>query len=204
MVRALQHRSPASSSQLSFTARVHRLALKPGERVRSLRGNNIAPKVTCSLDIELLAGHAHQRYFIIKPAPNQPFFRSFAYPSGRTGVFTHEDLSPMKRHRQTSIGHGKHKASHNVTYFQTVILHEFGHTLGLDHIHGSGNDSNAYGITLEERSNEMGVGNVVNSKQAQPWISQMRRHLIPNHKDQPVSFKPRVIAPQQVSYFYTG
>src|SRR3954452_23721618 len=67
-----------------------------------------APKVTCSLDIELLAGHAHQRCFIIKPAPNQPFFRSFAYPSGRTGVFTHDDLSPMKRRRQTSIGHGKH------------------------------------------------------------------------------------------------
>ena len=39
-VRALQHGSPASSSQLSFTVRVHRHALKPGERVRSLRDND--------------------------------------------------------------------------------------------------------------------------------------------------------------------
>ena len=40
LVRPLQHGSPASSSAISFAARVHRLALKPGEHVRSLRGNN--------------------------------------------------------------------------------------------------------------------------------------------------------------------
>lgn len=163
-----------------------------------------APKVTCSLDIELVnsPGQAHQRYFIIKLAPNQPFFRSFAFPSGRLGVFTQNDLSPMTRHRRTHMGHGRHGAWHNVTYYQTVILHEFGHTMGLDHINGPGNDPDNYGITLEERSNEMGMGDQVQTGQAGPWVSQMRRHLIRNHNDQAVQFKARVTAPQQVSYLY--
>jgi len=108
----------------------------------------------------------------------------------------------MTRHRKTLIKHGRRGAWHNVTYYQTVILHEFGHTLGLDHINGSGNDSAAYGISLEERSNEMGIGDEVQVGQAKPWISQMRRHLIRNHADKPVSFKARVAKPQQVSYLY--
>ena len=163
-----------------------------------------APKVTCSLDIELVnsPARAHQRYFIIKLKPNEPFFRSFAFPSERTGVFTQNDLSPMTRHRKTRIGHGRRGAWHNVTYFQTVILHEFGHTLGLDHVNGPGNDHANYGITLEERSNEMGIGDEVQIGQAKPWISQMRRHLIRSPKDQAVQFKARVIAPQNASYLY--
>jgi hypothetical protein len=163
-----------------------------------------APKVTCSLDIELVnsPARAHQRYFIIKLQPNQPFFRSFAFPSERTGVFTQNDLSPMTRHRQTRIGHGRRAALHNVTYFQTVILHEFGHTMGLDHVNGPGNDHANYGITLVERSNEMGIGDEVQIGQAKPWISQMRRHLIRSPKDQAVQFKARVVAPQNVSSLY--
>lgn len=163
-----------------------------------------APKVACSLDIDIVdsPAKAHQRYFIIKLAPQQPFFRSFAFPSGRLGVFTQNDLSPMTRHRRTRIGNGRRGAAHDVTYYQTVILHEFGHTMGLDHIRGAGNDANNYGITLEERSNEMGMGDQVVSGQAHPWLSQMRRHLIRNHNDHAVSFKPRVIAPQQASYLY--
>lgn len=163
-----------------------------------------APKVTCSLDIELVnsPGLAHQRYFIIKLKPNEPFFRSFAFASGRLGVFTQNDLSPMTRHRQTRIGHGRRKALHDVTYYQTVLLHEFGHTMGLDHIRGSGNNDDAYGVTLEERSNEMGIGDQVQAGQAKPWISQMRRHLIRSPRDPAVHFKARVIAPQQVSYLY--
>jgi len=163
-----------------------------------------APTVTCSLDIELVnsPARAHQRYFIIKLKPNEPFFRSFAFPSQRTGVFTQNDLSPMTRHRRTSIGHGRRKAWHDVTYFQTVVLHEFGHTMGLDHVNGPGNDDANYGITLEQRSNEMGIGDEVRIGQAKPWISQMRRHLIRSPKDQAVHFKARVVAPQNVSYLY--
>jgi hypothetical protein len=161
-----------------------------------------APKVTCSLDIELVPGQAHQRYFIIKLKPNEPFYRSFAFPSGRLGVFTHKDLQTMTRHRRTRIGHGRHRAWHDVTYFQTVILHEFGHTMGLHHIRGPGNGHDNYGITLEERSNEMGIGDQVQTGQAKPWISQMRRHLIRSPKDHAVHFKARLIAPQQVSYLY--
>lgn len=161
-----------------------------------------APKVTCSLDIELVAGGAHQRYFIINLAPNEQPFRSFAVPTERTGVFTQYDLSPDKFHRKTSIRHGRRTEQHRVTYFQTTILHEFGHTMGLHHVRGQSNKDDAYGITLDERTNMMGFGEQIHASQASPWISQMRRHLISSAKDQAVNFKARVIAPQQVSHFY--
>ena len=45
-VVTILHGSPASSSAISFAERVHRLAFKPGERVRSLRGYNTAPSTT--------------------------------------------------------------------------------------------------------------------------------------------------------------
>ena len=166
----------------------------------------MAPKVTCSLDIELVnaPGLAHHQYFIIKVAPpHENDFRSFAYPEGRLGLFAQVDLSSTSvYHRRTRIGKGRHRAWHKVSYFQTTILHEFGHTLGLEHIKGVGNEDFRYGITLEERSNEMGIGGQVNAAQAEPWIAQMRRHLIRGPKDESVQFKARMIAPQQVSYLY--
>ena len=49
--------------------------------------------------------------------------------------------------------------------------------------------TDAYGITLEERSNEMGEGERSQAGQAKPWISQMRRHLIRSHRDPSCSFQ---------------
>ena len=84
-------------------------------------------------------------HFIIKP--QETTFRSFASGQTRRGMFTHRDLALRDRTRLTRVG----GVDHSVTFYQSTILHEFGHTLGLHHVAGSGNGSAAYGTTLEQR-----------------------------------------------------
>ena len=70
MVRALQHSSPASSFKISFTARVHRLALKPGEHVRSLRGYNNFSGGALVLDQCVLVPFHFSSVYRLLSAPN--------------------------------------------------------------------------------------------------------------------------------------
>lgn len=163
---------------------------------------NNAPRnsatVQCSLSIQLVdtAAQAHQTYRIIHP--QESTFRSFVDEAHRTGVFTHNDLEPNWNDRLTRIG----SADHNVSFLQTTINHEFGHTLGLGHVKGSGNSDRDYGVTLSERENQMGMGGLLTTRHAQPWIRRLRSHLIPrNHYDTTVTFRGRVASPQLIEYW---
>jgi|EndMetStandDraft_8_1072994.scaffolds.fasta_scaffold101127_2 hypothetical protein len=157
----------------------------------------VAARFTCSLSLQLVdtAGHAHQRYFIIRP--RETTFRSFANGEARRGLFTHRDLSLRQRDRLTRIG----AVDHSVTFYQSTILHEFGHTLGLHHVAGSGNGPAAYGTTLQQRQDRMGIGDHLAVAAARPWISQLRHHLIRAHGEAPLTFTARVVAPQLITYW---
>jgi hypothetical protein len=89
----------------------------------------------------------------------------------------HRDLSLDWNTRPTRIG----RVRHSVSYLQCTILHEFGHTLGLDHVNGPGNSGANYGTTLQQREDLMGMGDHATGREAQPWIRQLRHHLIPAH-----------------------
>jgi hypothetical protein len=171
---------------------------RPWYRPPGAHGSDAAT-ITCGLTLALVdaAAQAHQRYWIIKP--RDPGFRSSADPVWRVGLFTHQDLSPSRDTTHARVGH----ARHSVSFLQTTVLHEFGHTLGLDHVNGPGDADWNYGVTLEQREDIMGWGDHVTAREARPWISQLRRHLIPGHDphDASLRFAGRVIAPQIISYW---
>ena len=157
----------------------------------------VAARFTCSLSLQLVetAGHAHHRYFIIKP--QETTFRSFANREARRGMFTDRDLSLMRTTRQTRMG----TVDHSVTFYQSTILHEFGHTLGLHHIAGDHDGSAAYGTTLQQRHDIMGLGSDASVRAARPWISQLRHHLRPARGEAPLTFTARVVAPPLITYW---
>ena len=65
-------------------------------------------------------------------------------------------------------------AGNNRPMSQLTAAHEFGHMLGLPHIHCNTNDANCYGTTDAERSNIMGLGNNVSRGNYAPFLAAMR------------------------------
>jgi hypothetical protein len=174
---------------------------RPWYRPRGAQGAPERASITCSLSIGLVdnPAQANQKYYICKP--QEETFRSFAVAEHRLGLFTHRDLSMRWNTRQTPVGH---HTRHSVSFLQTVILHEFGHTLGLSHVNGAGNADWNYGTTIETREDLMGMGDHVTSREGRPWISQLRYHLIPergNRDDAALRFTARVVAPQLITYW---
>jgi hypothetical protein len=176
------------------------LELVPNRPWYQRRGTQDAPeaaRITCGLALRPVdtAAQAHQRFFIIKPRETN--FRPFANAQRRVGLFTHRDLAMRRQIWLTPID----GAVHNVLFMQSPVLHEFGHTLGLGHIGGRGSGERAYGATLAEQQDIMGLGNRLSAGAAQPWIAQLRHHVTPARAEPPLSFTARVIAPQLVSYW---
>ncbi|MCF2490489.1 hypothetical protein [Dyadobacter sp. CY347] len=156
-----------------------------------------AAKINCGLSIELVLsdGNAHQTYRIIHPT--QPF-RSFADPEGRSGLFTHTDVEPEWNTSMTRMG----RETHSVSFYQIAVNHEFGHTLGLAHVNGVGNSDWNYGVTLEQRENQLGLGSRLTSTHARPWINRLKSHLIPRtHADSTVHFTGTVDSLQLIEYW---
>jgi hypothetical protein len=56
---------------------------------------------------------------------------------------------------------------------QTPAEHEFGHMLGLPHIHCDSNDQQCYGVTREEQADVMGSGSYVSPRDYQPFAELM-------------------------------
>jgi hypothetical protein len=173
---------------------------RPWYRARQAQTAPEAARITCSLSLGLVdaAGLTNHRYWIIKP--RETSFRSFANRSLRHGLFTHRDLSLEWNTERTRIG----RVRHSISYLQSTVLHEFGHTLGLDHVNGAGNDDANYGITLEQREDVMGMGDHATARAARPWIAQLRHHLIPerhNRDDAALRFTARVVSPQLITYW---
>lgn len=154
--------------------------------------------IQCGLSVQLVdtAAQAHQVYRIIHP--REDTFRSYVDEHNRTGLFTQNDLESHWNNRQTRVG----SQMHSIDFLQTTVNHEFGHTLGLDHVKGAGNSDANYGVTLEERENQMGMGGLLTGRHAQPWITRLRTHLIPQtHYDSSVTFRGRVATPQLIEYW---
>jgi hypothetical protein len=59
----------------------------------------------------------------------------------------------------------------------------------------------ANGTTLAEQQDIMGLGNRLSARAGQPWIAQLRNHLIPARAVPAVSFTARVIELQLISYW---
>lgn len=56
---------------------------------------------------------------------------------------------------------------------QTPAEHEFGHMLGLPHIHCASNDQQCYGVTREEKADIMGSGSFVSPRDYEPFAELM-------------------------------
>ena len=160
-------------------------------------GGAVAARFTCSLSLQLVetAGHSHHRYYIVKP--QETSFRSFANGEARRAMFTHRDLSSEWSMARTRVG----TALHRVDFRQSTVLHEFGHTLGLHHVAGTGSNDAAYGTTLQQRQDIMGWGDHASRTAARPWISQLRHHVIRDHGEAPLTFAARVVSPQLITYW---
>jgi hypothetical protein len=57
---------------------------------------------------------------------------------------------------------------------QYTAAHEFGHMMGLPHIHCDTNNAQCYGTTNAERANIMGLGNTVTRANYEPFLAAMR------------------------------
>jgi len=171
---------------------------RPWYQARRDGGAPEAARITCSLSVQLVetAGHAHQRFFIIKPTERT--FRSFADGDAQRGLFTDRDLMLRRTTQWTRMG----PTDHRVSFLQSTVLHEFGHTLGLEHVAGRGNNRAAYGRTLQQRRQVMGLGDQATPTAARPWISQLlHHHVIMARGDAPLTFTARVVQPQLITYW---
>lgn len=177
----------------------HKFELRPSRpwfQARRGVGAPEAARITCSLSIDLVdpTEPAHHTYHIIKPQETD--FRSFT--AGRRGIFTHRDLARGEDSARTRVD----GAWQDVTYFQSPVLHEFGHTLGLHHVNGRGNSNASYGITLQQRHDIMGMGENPTARAARPWISQLEHHVKLAPRDPRLRFTARVVSFQWITYWY--
>ena len=77
-------------------------------------------------------------------------------------------MTGTRAERALVLGPANRRPRHSVSYLQCTVLHEFGHTLGLDHINGPGNDDWNYGVSLDQREDLMGMGDHLTARDAHP------------------------------------
>lgn len=130
-------------------------------------------KPACPLDWN----HSYRAKVDIVPVSSNPHAAIHVFrdtPGGRSNAgeglsALQESDNQIQESRWTFRGKEKQ-------YFQVPSAHEFGHLMGVDHIHCKGNDANCYGVTPEESLDIMGRGSVVSSRDYEPFLRIARRY----------------------------
>ncbi|MBL8310308.1 MAG: hypothetical protein JNL19_07795 [Burkholderiales bacterium] len=178
--------------------------LTPTEPWYSRSGARRASVIDCNLSVELVSAGAHHRYYIAKPraAASGEGFRSFADATRRMALLTSNDLGHERTERRVRVTTPSGSERHRIATRQCTALHEFGHTLGLDHTNGTGNGASAYGNTFTQWMDIMGGGEMLTARSMQPWIRRLDRHLRrqSGHADADVRFRASALQPQRVTY----
>lgn len=156
--------------------------------------------IKCSLAIQVVdfadqAPHFMFRCIHFHPDAYPNHFRSYASAYYGLGVLTHEDVSFSWNPQRKASPHG-------IEFGQIPVVHEFGHVLGFHHVNGDTSDDSAYGVTVDQQDNVMGMGSRFADKQAEPWEYAVNRHLVrENRYDQSVKFTGHVSVPQIIAYW---
>jgi len=100
-------------------------------------------------------------------------------PGGRSGAADGQsamqvgDVFAKERTRLLPDAKGKPKEH---TFHQVTAAHEFGHLIGLQHIHCKGNEEQCYGMTPQAAADIMGSGSVVSQRDYRPFVKIMERY----------------------------
>ncbi len=136
----------------------------------------LAPAQACAGEPQLVA--VRTQVIPVTSAPhftvNVSYTTSFRTSSvgGRTGTFDVLDTAQRKDQPQTPVEH------------------EFGHMLGLPHIHCNRNDNECYGTTREEQADVLGKGSYVSPRDYEPFAELMPYFTRCNYRVQQASQIP--------------
>ncbi|AUD01093.1 hypothetical protein [Spirosoma pollinicola] len=163
----------------------------------------IPAPIKCSIAIQVVDfadqnPHFKFRCIHFHPDIQQSNFQSYASWYYGLGIITHEDLQFYWRLKATKVG----KQQHQVEFGQILVLHEFGHILGFDHVNGESNEDWAYGVTVDQKADTMGIGYHFANRHAEPWERTLKRHLVrENRYDNTVKFIGQTNGPQIIPYW---
>jgi len=202
----------------SWSGRFTLVPNKPWLKLES--GEMIAAKIFCKLSIELVVNKSekhHQKYRIVHTQNQDAGFRSYADHYTRSAVLSQTDITTEwmftgpKAHLyptivETNVNGKIKKEKHNVEFAFNRLVHEFGHTLGLNHVNGIGNESYNYGITLKQRMSIMGYGSHFYPEHGIPWVKRLGKHLIAqNHQEHTLKFTSHLTdSLQLITYWDNG
>ena len=157
--------------------------------------------IKCSLAIQVVDFIDQQPHFTFRCIHFHPdvflnHLRSYVSTYYGLGLITHEDVQFSWNLQRPRLNR------YDISFGLIPVVHEFGHILGFEHVNGDGADDSAYGVTVEQNENVMGIGSRFADKQAEPWEWAMNRHLVrENQYDQSVRFTGHVDGPQIIAYW---
>lgn len=156
--------------------------------------------VRCWLEIQLqdqASTNAHS-VDVVRLAHQGSWLRANAGTSDKPGLFTSENLTPHRkigplpepieyrrvRGKLRVTGGNPHDGWYS--WEQHPLPHEVGHMLGLSHSNEGAaackkeaNSAACYGVLRTDAMNVMGSGDVLDVRNAQPWIKRIARHAPP-------------------------
>jgi hypothetical protein len=129
--------------------------------------SNYLDTYTTNILITSTASNAHYQVNVFDTIPSGGV--SNVDSTNRVGQFTTSDNDLYVGGSVQTDGSGNPRQMRQYT-----TSHEFGHMLGLPHIHCDTNSPDCYGTTQSERSNIMGLGNNVTTQNFTPFVIAMK------------------------------